>query len=342
MNARLKIFSACLPQPLAACAAVLGDRVLRLQDEPAAILKALYRCGQVEVTTANTGCRARVAADIGKLCLGPGGSGYLTQAEGLLTLQLRHWRMVLAVVAPVAEVPARSLLFFDDHGELVQQVTVTCAGFAFEELVCAMLHPEQHSLPLPSPALQGEALSVDICALEKDWASACDDDCFVRMLRDHGVRRGTAMRLVRDSYALAVQPASAISLLGMVAERGTPVSLTVPGAASQQRLYGRLCPLLWQQGALTFAVGNASLTLSPGVLQNAWRVRRRSDHGIRTSVELYDERDALVLAIADADPHQDQDSARWCNLLCDALLPQRALSDQPLAQRLVPSATALQ
>ena len=32
------------------CGAALGDRVLRLQDEPLAILKALYRLGALVVT----------------------------------------------------------------------------------------------------------------------------------------------------------------------------------------------------------------------------------------------------------------------------------------------------
>ncbi|MDF1782167.1 MAG: hypothetical protein P1U67_12805 [Alcanivoracaceae bacterium] len=323
MNARLNVLSACLPQPLAQCAASLGDSVLRLQDEPAAILKGLHRCGPVQLTSGNRSCRIVVNADYRNLCLGVGGVGYLTKPSGMLNLQLSQWQTVLAAVAPVGDIPARSLMFFDRQGELLHQVTVSSPGFAFEELVCAMLHPEQHSLPLPEPLGCSDAVDVDVCALERDWSSACDDECFERMLLDHGVSRFFAMRFVRDSYALAVQPESAVSLLGMIAEQGAPVSLSVSNKGCEQRVVGVPHLFAWQGKNISIQVNGATLILRPEDIACCWRVRRRGASGIRTGVELFDTRGALVLTITNGDYKLGQDDDPWRSLIGNALMPLR-------------------
>ncbi|MBQ0754028.1 MAG: hypothetical protein KBT87_09400 [Gammaproteobacteria bacterium] len=357
MNAKLKIFSTCLPQPLALCAANLGDKVLRLQDEPAAILKGLHRCGTVVLSTGNAVAAATQSAQFSNLCVGSGGHGYLSQSGSLLTLQLREWRTVFAVVAPLGHIPARSFLFFDRGGHLIQRVTVTGAGFAFEDLVCAMLHHEQHSLPLPDwsasafskdsqeGAIEGNIkIDVDVNALEQDWANACDDDCFDRMLVKHGINRLNAMRHVRDSYALAVQPDSVLSLLGMAAEQGVPVSYSVPNSGSLQTLIGTANALHYQRGGVLINVADSALSLKPSAIASAWRVRRRSERGIDTAIELYDCGGNQVLQIKDgcvksgASLHSRKASSvkgytstanaasvsdRWAKLIGDGLIPRR-------------------
>ena len=323
VNARLNVLSTCLPQPLAQCAASLGDSVLRLQDEPAAILKGLYRCGSVQLTSGTRSCRVSVRADYRNLCLGSGGVGYLTKPSGMLNVQLSQWRTVLAAVAPVGDIPARSLLFFDRQGELVHQVTVSSAGFAFEELVCAMLHPEQHSLPLPEPLARYDAVDVDVCALERDWSSACDDECFERMLLDHGISRFLAMRFVRDSYALAVQPESVVSLLGMIAEHGAAVSLSVSNKGCEQRIVGVPNIFAWQGNNISIQLQESRLMLRPENIACCWRVRRRGLHGIRTDVELFDTQGVLALTITNGDHHLGKDDAAWRGLIGNALMPLR-------------------
>lgn len=349
MNAKLRVFSGCLPQPLALCAASLGDKVLRLQDEPAAILKGLHRCGTVVLNTGNTVAAATQSAQFSNLCIGSGGHGYLSQPGGLLTLQLREWRTVFAVVAPLGHIPARSLLFFDRSGHLIQRVTVTGAGFAFEDLVCAMLHHEQHSLPLPERAASEQAsdfpkgnieTAVDVNALEQDWANACDDDCFDRMLLKHGINRLNVLHHVRDSYALAVQPDSVLSSLSMAAEQGAPVSYSVPNSGSVQTLVGVASALYYQRGGVLINVADSALSLQPSAIASAWRVRRRSERGIDTAVELYDCGGNQVLQVKDgfvehrglapsvkgyiAKGSAAPGSDRWAKIICDGLIPIRS------------------
>lgn len=395
MSAKLNVFSTCLPQPLALCAANLGDKVLRLQDEPAAILKGLHRCGTVVLSTSNSAAAATQSVQFSHLCIGSGGHGYLSQSGSLLTLQLREWCTVFAVVAPLGPIPARSFLFFDRTGHLIQRVTVTAAGFAFEDLVCAMLHHEQHSLPLPDLTVSNNAefysraarenveenadesvaIDVDVNALEQDWANACDDDCFDRMLRKHGVNRLNALRLVRDSYALAVQPDSVLALLGMAAEQRAPVSYSVPNSGCSQTLIGSADALHCLRSGVLINVADSVLSLTPSAIASAWRVRRRNELGIDTTIELYDCAGNQVLQVRDGcvgrynvsrkafsergyilkeavsegsvtrkkevKTYAGSMRDRWVKLLCDGLIPVRGNQDVSMLNMPLLGATRL-
>src|SRR5690606_38446511 len=89
------------PAPLGACAATLGDRVLRLQDEPGAILKALYRFDLLEAGTHNRACNLWQSAPYAPLEFN-GTDGVARVRRDALTLMLysRQWALALAVLAP--------------------------------------------------------------------------------------------------------------------------------------------------------------------------------------------------------------------------------------------------
>ena len=86
------------------CRAALGDRVLRLQDEPLAILKGLYRLGALVVTTFADGARVSQSMRYPTLlddeaCLESRGE----QCRLSQQLNLPLWHSVMAVLAPVAD-----------------------------------------------------------------------------------------------------------------------------------------------------------------------------------------------------------------------------------------------
>lgn len=319
VNARAKPFSHCLPRPLAQCAASIGDRVLRLQDEPAAILKAMHRLGRLRILTANSICSTAVAGNYRGLCLGRGGTGYLPLDGSTLEFDLDAWGLVLAVVAPVADIPPRSLLFFDTCGELLQVVSVCHDGPAFEELVCATLHFEQHSLPLPGmPAQRCFGSRPDLCALERDWGSACDEESFEQMLRGHGLSRLSAFEQVSNSYALRIHPESLPALLTMAARSRYSLSVDLPNAGARHCLQGVPSTSTWQGSRLVSLFGPVTFACDMSGIGSCWRVRRRDQNQVVTSVEVFDHACRPVLRVCPTAV------ASWQGLLAQALLPVRS------------------
>ncbi|WP_111657947.1 ChuX/HutX family heme-like substrate-binding protein [Isoalcanivorax indicus] len=318
----LKRFHAPWPGPLGACAAMLGDRVLRLREAPEALFRALARFPALEVTT---------RSDAVSLCQ----RGRLVPAEsshdGLLTVQGSHlylqarndqWALVLAILAPVAGLASRSVLFFDRHGQLQLKVQVPegTPGMDFEELVCAFLHPDQHPLPVPQPLpLHSYAACVDLAALEQAWSVPATPGDFEALLAAHGISRLGAYCRVRDKFARAVKLDSLPALLSLAAARRAPVSLRVFSGGCRQWHQGVLPLPAWQGTALRLCQDDLELRLETAQIASAWRVRRPSGRQIVTTVELFDHRDERVLVLRSGCGQGELPS--WRALLADCLLP---------------------
>lgn len=313
------------PAPLGACLATLGDRVLRLQDEPARLFRALRRFGQLEAGTANRACSlwqttAHGDLEYAAVC------GVARLRRGPVTLECfpRQWAAVLAVLAPVAGIAPRSLLCFDAHGALRHQwhVPAGSAGLAFEELVCALLHPDQRDLPRPRPLVAPvEAAHVDLAALEQGWSVLREPADFAGLLRRHGLRRLRAYRLVRDKFARPVSLDSVPALLSLGAARQTPLSLRCGNRGAVQRFEGALPLPAWQGDTLCVRQGGLRFSLSMRDVASVWRVRKPSVDGVVTTIELFDGQDERVLTISGARGYGRMELPSWRALLADSLLP---------------------
>ena len=334
----LKRFHAPWPGPLGACAAMLGDRVLRLREAPEALFRALARFPALEVTTRSDAVSLRQR---GRLV--PAESSH----DGLLTVQGSHlylqarndqWALVLAILAPVAGLASRSVLFFDRHGQLQLKVQVPegTPGMDFEELVCAFLHPDQHPLPVPQPLpLHSYAACVDLAALEQAWSVPAAPGDFEALLAAHGISRLGAYCRVRDKFARAVKLDSLPALLSLAAARRAPVSLRVFSGACNggcnsahnggrsggcsQRHQGLLPLPAWQGSTLRLCQDDLDLRLETAQIASAWRVRRPQGRQIVTTVELFDHRDERVLVLRSGCGQGELPS--WRALLADCLLP---------------------
>lgn len=313
------------PAPLGACLSALGDRVLRLQDEPAALLKRLYRLGDLEAGTCNRACLLCQTTSYQRLAYSSGcGVGRLRHGAVTMDVFPRQWALALAVVAPVAGVRAGTLLFFDVHGALQYQLQVPGdrGRHAFEELVCAMLHPEQTLLPRPQPApVPQDTGRVNLAALEQGWSVLREPQDFTALLRRHGVRRLRAYRLVRDKFARPVSLDSVPALLTLGALRQAPLSLRCGNKGCVQRFEGVLPLPVWQGARLSLCRAGMRFNLSLREVASVWRVRKPSAEGVITTIELFDAAGERVLTISSGRSRGRLELPSWRALLADALLP---------------------
>ena len=304
------------------CRAALGDRVLRLQDEPLAILKGLYRLGALVVTTFADGGRVSQSMRYPALLSGEedlesrGSQCRLNQH-----LNLPLWRSVMAVLAPVADLPARSLLFFDRFGEPVQQMAVApeTGGLAFEELVCAMLPPDQRQLGAPPPRLPTLPKAVpSVAELERQWSHG-DDEGFGELLARVGDRRQVLYQAVRDKFACPVRAETVPSLLALASRReygytvctgnsGVKLCLTAPWSAPR-----------WQKGHCHLAHNGVLVSLDMGRVASVWRLRRPGAGRVVTALEGLDAQGRWLWTLSGG-----EDENAWLELLGDSLIQEGA------------------
>lgn len=274
------------------CGAALGDRVLRLQDEPLAILKALYRLGSLVVTTFTSGSRVSQnmnypAFTDGEWCLESVGE----RCRLRQTLHVQQWHSVLAVLEPTGTLPARSLLFLDYRGQPLQQIAVApdSGGLAFEELVCAMLHPDQRSLNLPAsvPRYPQGGLAV-LTELERDWAASRDEDDFACLLRRCHDQRAALYDAVRDSFACQVRPETLAVVLAEAAARDTATTLCVGNEGVRLCMTAPWSSPRWQASHCHLAHNGALVSLDMSQMDSLWRLRKPGDGQIVTALEALD------------------------------------------------------
>lgn len=300
------------------CSAALGDRVLRLQDDPLAILKGLYRLGSLAVTTFAGG--SQVSQNMHYPTLR--GGGYLESVGERCRLrqhlQVDQWHSVLAVLEPTGALPARSLMFFDRYGEPLQQMAVATGsgGLAFEELVCAMLHPDQQRLDVPSgmPRAVPGALA-PLSDLEQAWASSQDDDDFAGVLERCGNQRAVLYGRIRDSFACVLRPETLPTVLAQAAERNDATTLCVGNQGVDLCLTAPWSAPRWQQSQCYLAHNGVLITLDMARLHSLWRLRKPGDGQVVTALEALDEDGQWLWTLSSGGDEQ-----RWRALLQDSVL----------------------
>lgn len=307
------------------CRAALGDRVLRLQDEPPAILKGLYRLGVLVVTTFASG--ARVSQSMRYPALADDDWRLESRGEQCRLshqLMLSQWHSVMAVLAPVADLAPRSLLFFDRQGQPLQQMAVApeSGGLAFEELVCAMLHPDQRHLEVAPRVGCRSALQPihgrqpsSVAELERHWSHG-DDDSFAALLEQIGDQRAVFYQAVRDKFACSAQLETVPSLLALAAQRGQALTVCTGNQGVRLCLSAPWSAPCWQSGQCHLVHNGVMLSLDMGRVASVWRLRRPSAGRVVTALEALDSAGRWLWTLSAG----EGDEAGWLALLEQALI----------------------
>lgn len=296
------------------CGAALGDRVLRLQDEPLAILKALYRLGSLVVTTFSSA--SRVSQSMRYPAFSDGEWWLESVGERCRlrqSLHTRHWHSVLAVLEPTGALPARSLLFLDRQGQPLQQMAVApdSGGLAFEELVCAMLHPDQKSLNLPaSHAVVPEASLDSLSDLEQQWTRAGDEDDFSCLLARYPLSRASLYASVRDSFACQVRPETLPVVLAESASQDAATTLCVGNQGVRLCMTAPWSSPRWQNAQCHLAHNGALVSLDMARMHSLWRLRKPGDGHVVTALEALDENGNWLWTLS-----AGEDEPQWRRLL---------------------------
>lgn len=300
------------------CLRGLGDTVLRVQAEPAALTRALASMPLLDIHAGN-----RVAHSAAACC--PGGSGPDEDGAWLYGASLGvHYRetptLMLATLRPLdTELAARSLLFFDGTGALVQALVPgePATGQRLEKLISAHLHPRQDCLPEleTAPETQRAPLAGELSELERHWCQCSTEAEFSRELERRQLDRARVYRQIGDQYAVPVAPENLPSVLALAQTRTLAIRMTQMLAHGRQQFSAVPHARGWHGHRLFFCLGPSRHEWVCPRLGSVWRVRRPGLRGIETGLEVLDDEDRLALILA-AD-----DERRWRRLLGDSLYP---------------------
>ena len=281
-------------------AARCGDGVTRLDGRWGLLLQSLPELGTVMTLTRNDyAVHEKVGrfedvsvSEQGGLVLGP---------DIDLRINFARWRFGYAVAEESSDVVRNSLQFFDGAGTAVQKIYLRDDSNrdAHARLVAAHTADSQAPgeaavAPRRLPAKRRPDEDVDVEGLRRRWSSLQDVHDFAALLRDFGVGRVQACRLVGPEFAERVTPESYCLGLEQAAAQGLPIMVFVPSPGVVQIHTGPVQKL--KRVGEWFNVLDPGFNLhlrDEGIVSN-WLVRKPTREGTVTSLEIFDANDSQI------------------------------------------------
>jgi putative hemin transport protein len=216
-----------------------------------------------------------------------------------LRLFLRHWTHAIAVAEPISHGPnasglRHSLQFFDAAGDAIHKVYLRepdrLVDFhALVERWCSddqskrqqVLARERASAAKPDDEIDGEGFRAA-------WLALRDTHEFFPLLRCFGVTRTQALRLAPRNHAEPVALDSITRLLERASATATPIMVFVGNPGCLQIHTGLIERVMAMGPWINVMDPGFNLHLRTDGVAQAWVVRKPTDDGIVSSLELFD------------------------------------------------------
>jgi putative hemin transport protein len=293
-----------------------GGSVMRLRPEWGEILRSMPDIGRVMVLTRNEsavherhGCFEQVEVN--------GRMGLVLGPDIDLRLFLGQWRHGFAATQSLHSGTRSSLQFFDGQGNAVHKIYLTedSNHAAYAELVERLRADDQTSVvPLEAAPLASATVDdsqVDREGLRQAWQALRDTHAFIGLLKKFQLTRTQALRLVGDDYAKPVGLRALRWILENAAARGVPIMVFVGNEGCIQIHTGNVQNIKAMGPWINVLDADFNLHLREDHIHSAWLVRKPTDDGTVTSLELFDTQGETIALLFGKRKPGIPESAEW-------------------------------
>ncbi|MFP4644710.1 MAG: hemin-degrading factor [Spirochaetales bacterium] len=291
-----------------------------LGGEPAEVFARISDLGYVMALTRNSAVVSERYGHYGEI--GFHGKRALVHTDDMdLRVDFHHWHYSFATTMQRASGPLHGLQFFDRDGTAVHKVFVTDRSNmdAYHNLVSSNAMPNipegLEILPAePPPELRGET-AVDAELLRDRWNAITDTHQFAAMLNRLGVQRLAALRVVGPELAKRVSSTAWKTLLENSRDTRLPLMMFVRSPGCTQIYTGYPGNLRGHNEYFNVFDPEFHLHIREKLLTEAWIVRKPTDHGTVTSLEVYDAAGELALQFFGVRDEQRRDRENWRSMV---------------------------
>ncbi len=293
----------------------------RLRPEWQAILESVPSLGPVMALTRNDACVIEKTGTYHAPEFGNAHVGQVTGPEIDLRIFLRYWSSGFALTGP----ERYSLEFFAPNGDAVHKIINRdeTSRDAFDRIVTrfAAETPAGEPLAIVPKVTQPERpdVEIDLSAYHGALAAMSNTHDFFGVMRRFGLAREQALRLGGPAFAVRVAPASYRAMLLVAAERGVPIMAFVGSEGCIEIHTGPIHLVQERDGYFNVLDRSFNLHLLERPVERAWVVRKPTQSGIISSLEIFDARGDLIVQFF-GERHGGPEREDWRGLL--AQLPQ--------------------
>lgn len=284
-------------------AAQIGRNVIRLIDDPEAILRTVSLLGEVMALTRNDACvheRKGVYDNASFSKHGPMSMGLFVNPDIDLRLFMNHWQYQFAVIEETKAGPRRSLQFFGQDGLAIHKIYLTHYSdeVAYDKLVQAHRHATQNTdiaiSPYTSPIKTKADNQVDWPAFKAAWKGLKDTHDFHPMLRRFNITREQAFEHIGEDFAYKVDNNAARKVLALVRDRSCEMMVFVGNRGCIQIHSGPVNKLLTYGDWYNVMDPKFNLHLNEKKIAHTWVTKKPTEDGIVTALEIFDEAGELI------------------------------------------------
>lgn len=267
----------------------LGDNIILLEGDFRELLKEIQSLGYVMALTRNDhvvherkGVYENVSFNnhVG-LVLGP---------DIDLRLFLGDWKFGFAV----HEGDRYSLQFFNSFGDAAHKIYLTEQSNkeAYDALVEKYRAADQDGMALtatkPEKKAEEPAGDIDTAAFQSEWLNLKDTHEFFGLLRKYKLSRKEALRHAPEGYAYQIKPESMKAVFDAASETALPIMVFVSNPNCIQIHTGPINKIFVMGPWLNIMDPAFNLHLREDEIDEAWVVRKPTEDGIVTGIELID------------------------------------------------------
>lgn len=309
---------------------VVGEiQAIRLHPKWAEIMTSIESLGEVMALTRNTSCvHEKVGIYKNASQEGPVG---LMVGEIDLRLFYHAWAHGFAVREMSKDGLQRSLQFFDKAGVAIHKIHLRSQSNAvkFDKLLHQFQSDDQtlgmQVTTLDRPATELPDRDIDLTAWRQAWRTMKDTHDFFGLLRQFKITRTQGLRLAEPEFVQMLPVNCAKDLLEIAASTATPLMVFVGNHGMLQIHSGPIQKVMLTGSWINVMDPRFNLHLQMDSVAQAWLVRKPTDDGIVTSVELFNaDGEAIAMFFGERKPGKPELSV-WRNLAEELLARSTAI-----------------
>jgi putative hemin transport protein len=308
----------------------LGEHITRLEGDWKQLLIDLKAIGYVMALTRNEHAvheRKGVYENI-EFYGGHMNVGVAVNPDIDLRFFMNEWKYALAVVMPREKGQTLySFQFFSERGEAVHKVfsTPQSAIDPYYEIVSRYKAEDQRPallgiLPPVEVKTETPDDEIDVEGFREAWRSLKDTHHFFGMLRKYGVSRTQALRLAPEGMTTQVDNKAVERMLTLSAERGVSIMCFLHSKGCVQIHTGPVKNLKWFGDWYNVLDPKFNLHLNMDSVASSWVVKKPTDDGIVTSLELFDKDGTMITYFFGARKPGIPELVEWRDIISETML----------------------
>ena len=308
-------------------ATTIGENCVRLEGDWKKFLKRLPELGRVMSLTRNDSCILEHKGNFEKVkTFGKDDHAMATVIGAIETrVFFKNWHVAFAVKQEKRGRELTSLQVFDKAGDAITKIYLqdNSKFQAYDSIIDEFKADNQH--PHQSVSLiQGKEYkqSIDENAFIEDWSELKDTHDFFGMLNEHGLHRHHALTIAEGKFTRKIALNSTIRLLQEASDLKIPIMIFAGNRGNLQIHQGPVRTIrLLERGHLedekwlNVLDPDFNLHMRQDRIKSAWEVKKPTDDGIVTSVEVFDENKELIAQFFGLRKPGNQELKAWKELV---------------------------